>query len=395
MMLHAAARKGLSLIFALATLCLLAACGGGGKSFTVVGNITGIPPQRVRLQELRVNDTIIITDSATIGADGKFELHAEATEAGLYQVIFEQGKYVLLSADGRNINVSGAWATLSNGNATITGSPATTELSGFLNGIEKRLADVRTMGIVLDSAQGRGDTAMLARAQADARNVQVGITQFVEAYADTTKYLPNAFFAAKVLNRSAEGEFLNDFAAGLEKRFPGQKQAAEIAAAFRKTTEPTPAQPAQPEQPEQPFTGDPLAGAQAPDISAQTPDGKTVSLASLRGKYVLLDFWASWCTPCRAENPNVVKAWNKYKGKNFTILGVSLDDSKDSWVKAIEKDGLTWTHISDLKRWESVPARIYNVQGIPANFLIDPAGKIVSTNLRGAELDARLAELLR
>jgi peroxiredoxin len=135
-------------------------------------------------------------------------------------------------------------------------------------------------------------------------------------------------------------------------------------------------------------------GQEAPEITLMTPEGKPFSLSSLRGKYVLVDFWASWCRPCRAENPNVVRVYNKYKERGFEILGVSLDRSKDAWVKAIEKDGLTWPHISDLKFWQSAAAQTYGVSAIPYTVLVDPEGKIIAQNLRGASLERKLEELL-
>lgn len=136
-------------------------------------------------------------------------------------------------------------------------------------------------------------------------------------------------------------------------------------------------------------------GAIAPEIAEPDTTGKMFNLSSLRGQYVLIDFWASWCGPCRRENPNVVKAYNHYKNNKFTVLGVSLDKptAKDKWLAAIHKDGLTWDHISDLKFWDSQAAALYAIRAIPQNFLIDPNGKIIAKNLRGDDLEDKLAEL--
>lgn len=142
--------------------------------------------------------------------------------------------------------------------------------------------------------------------------------------------------------------------------------------------------------------GNPAAiGKEAPEFALPDVNGKMVRLSSFKGKYVLLDFWASWCGPCRQESPNVVRAYNTYKGKNFDILSVSLDDSKEKWLKAIEKDGLSWTHVGDLKSWQSSVVQLYQVEGIPATFLLDPNGIVIARDLRGDALDAKLAELLK
>ena len=135
-------------------------------------------------------------------------------------------------------------------------------------------------------------------------------------------------------------------------------------------------------------------GSIAPDFTQKSPEGKDIKLSDFKGKYVLLDFWASWCGPCRQENPNVLNAFKKYKSKNFTILGVSLDKEKGPWVKAIADDGLTWPHVSSLNYFYAKEVEMYGIKGIPQNFLINPEGKIIAKNLRGEDLDKKLEEVL-
>jgi peroxiredoxin len=134
-------------------------------------------------------------------------------------------------------------------------------------------------------------------------------------------------------------------------------------------------------------------GQPAPEIALPDTTGTVVKLSSMKGKYVLLDFWAKWCGPCRQENPNVVRAYHKYKDKGFTVFGVSLDRSKQDWMNAIKQDGLVWTHVSDLKYWQSEAAKTYNITGIPFSLLLDPNGVIIAKNLRGAALDNKLNEI--
>ncbi|MBK9283719.1 MAG: AhpC/TSA family protein [Sphingobacteriaceae bacterium] len=138
-----------------------------------------------------------------------------------------------------------------------------------------------------------------------------------------------------------------------------------------------------------------MIGFKATDFSQAAPNGKMIKLSDFKGKYVLVDFWASWCGPCRMENPNVVNAYNKYKDKNFTVLGVSFDSNKEKWLDAVNKDNLTWDQVSDLKGWGNEAGKLFGISSIPQNLLLDKDGKIIAKNLRGIALEEKLAEVLK
>ncbi len=376
------------LLFILIAFSGLIACSNGSRKFTIIANISGLPEQTVVLEQLNANDIITIIDSVQSKPDGHFELSGIAPEPGLYRIHFQQKKYILLSVDKGNMKITGDWNSLEK--YVVAGSPASAQLQTYLTAIRSHLSDFNVMSGVLDTLKAKGHDSLLAIAKKDFQDMGVHFTQLVEHFADTTSYEPNAIFAVRMLNPSTEGTYLDAFGQGLNRRFPGTRMSRDFTEYYLKATtkQGGPARKALPGA----AAGNPAA---APDLVLPDVNGKTVSLSSFRGKYVLLDFWASWCSPCRAENPNVVAAYAKFKNKNFTILSVSLDNSKDAWERAIKDDGLTWTQVSDLKGWRSSAAALYNVQSIPSNFLIDTAGNIIAKNLREKQLDEVLSSVLK
>lgn len=373
------------LLFVFIVISVLAACSGSNKRFNVIGNITGMPQQTVVLEQLNANDVITIVDSEHSTADGHFELSGESQEPGLYRLHFHPNKFILLSVDKGNLKVTADWNALEH--YTIAGSVESEHLENFLDIFREHMRNIYTMTIVLDTLHAKGNDSILSLAKKDYQDTLLHFTQFVEHYADTTPYEPNAVFAARILNAATEKSYLSAFTQGLARRFPGTRMTKDFGEYYDKATL------TQNHAPAQPVRAD--SGAAAPDVSLPTTEGTMVSLSSFRGKYVLLDFWASWCGPCRGENPNVVAAYEKFKNKNFTIYSVSLDNNKEAWEKAVKDDGLTWTQVSDLRGWSSTAANTYSVQSIPTNFLIDPNGRIIARNLRGEQLEETLEEVLK
>lgn len=360
--------------------------------FTVNGELKGALSQRVFLEELYFTDKAPEVLDTGFLKDGKFEVSALAREEGIYRLRADSSNTAYLFVnDGSTIEFKGNINIPGDSGYSFSGAANASlrKTLRYVDSISKILYDKGELISRLQKMGAPEGDSITTALKSGYKSIADDFTRYCFAYADTSQ---SPILSLFVLTMAAvEITKFEQPLAKLAARFPKHKGIEATAAFIRNRI----AAANNTMQPSAPVLSSPEVGSMAPDITMNDVNDKPFSLSQLKGKYVLVDFWASWCGPCRDENPNIVAAYNQFKDKNFTILGVSLDKNKSAWLDAIKEDNLSWQQISDLKYWSSAAVPLYGLEVIPSNVLVDPQGKIIATNLRGSALQKKIAEVLR
>ncbi len=381
-------------IVLLGLVALLFSCTNSSDGFVVKGQFDNADGKMVYLN--RIQNTLVPVDSVLIEEGGKFSLEGTFPTMELYllQVGEEPNAVIYLALDNQSeVTLSGDAASLLE-SYTVQDKQGDNvlmaEISKHNYKAQMKFQEINNIYIQNQSTVANPDS--LVKSCTDmVQTLMEEEKRFVKNIIDENKGSMATVWALyqqlgrdMLIHPDSDFEYWEKVAEGLKEKYPESFNTKEINSVVEQITSQKKAQE------------NVKKGSEAPDFELTKPDGTTMKLSDLRGQYVLLDFWASWCRPCRAENPNVVKAYEQFKNKNFTIYQVSLDKNKQDWLDAIKKDGLSdWYHASDLQYWQSAPAKLYSVRGIPTNFLINPEGIIIAVNLRGGELSAKLREIFK
>lgn len=360
---------------------------GSGNKYTIDGVVKNTGSKTIYLEQLNLQKVTVI-DTAQIDASGNFHL-SSAAEKGFYRLRIDNQHMWLMLLENKSykaeLNADSVF------NYRIKGTPLNDEFQEAVKMISETQIQLQYMKTSFQQQQSAGaGQDVLQKLAAEIDQTQQKFEDDIKKKADAKDPILALYFTS-FLRMDKYPEENKRMVERLQKEVPKSSYTTEMTTQYSTILQQIKAQ-----EMAKKAEGATAIGAVAPDLAFTSPEGKTLKLSDLRGKVVLLDFWASWCRPCRMENPNVVAAYKKFKDKGFTVYSVSLDQNGDSWKAAIQQDGLIWpNHVSDLKGWQSEPARMYGVQGIPAQFLLDKDGKIIAKNLRGEQLEQKLGELLK
>ena len=356
-------------------------CSEGDKNATLNINVKNNEQKQslyVDLLELDGDPIALDTATVAIGASTVTLKAGTVNPAIICRIRFEQnGAFILVIPDQSDLTVD---LDLKQPDLYTTNSPGSNSFKNVVTRFNEMVAGLDDIKQQIDSKSSSMDSSRVVLENQFRANIELA-GNYLLAYGDTTKTPAVALYAIGMTQNIVSPDRLSLAMDRIAKRFSDMSSVIRITNRFKLKL------------PEEQSNG--LVGKTAPQFELPGPDGQKVSLSSFRGKFVLVDFWASWCKPCRMENPNVVAAYNKYKGKNFTILGVSLDKERDPWIKAISDDQLFWSHASDLQFWNSSVVPLYGIEGIPFNVLLDPNGVVIAKDLRGEDLHNKLEQVLQ
>jgi thiol-disulfide isomerase/thioredoxin len=383
-----------SLLLVCLSVLLISSCGDSKKSpgFSLKGKLTNSSGETLLLEQLSGNNPVLI-DSAVVNENGEFEFeHIKATPMDFFRIKTSEANFAILIADStQEIYFTGDAKNLAK-NYTAEGSADTKqfiEINDELQKISKSL-DSLQVEFQKQMANGKMDSVRMEMMNAQAEEQFNGIYEKSAAVLiKKIEAFPGSianFSAFNVINIEKNLPLYEKVLKALQEKIPASSYTTQLANSISQYKQQFDLQNKQNQ-----VLGN---GAEMPDIKLKNPEGKEIALSSLRGKLVLVDFWASWCGPCRKENPNVVKLYNAYKSKGFEIYSVSLDDEEDKWIKAIQKDGLAWIHVSDLGGWNSSVCSQFNISSIPFTILVSKDGKIIAKGLRGKDLEEKVKEIL-